>query len=924
VKPGNPFFIFMHHQLTFFLQPFKKFGLACLVAGTASAFFYSCKTSPATSPAAATQVSPAPALPDPGPAPEENRFVKNVLSEDLNEPMELAVAPDGRVFFIERAGKFYVYEPGSRKTRLLHQFPIPAIALKISTDGLLGVTLDPDFQHNNFIYFFYTSQQGEAFRNNLSRFRVGPDNTLDLASEKVLLYTPIYMKGRSHGGGSMAWDKHKNLYISIGDDVLPTQSKGFAPIDERPGREHFDAQSTSANTNDLRGKILRIHPQADGSYTIPQGNLFAPGTPKTRPEIYVMGLRQPYRISVDTATSILYWGEVGPDAGTDGELGSRGYDEFNQAKKAGNFGWPYFIGDSQPYRDFDFATNTIGELFNAQAPVNNSVNNTGLTTLPPAQKAMIWYPYAESPVFPALGKGGRTAMGGPVYHYNPDLKSDQKLPRYYDKALFIYEWMRGWVFAVRLDAQQNYVGMERFMPQTGKFIRPMDMEIGPEGALYVLEYGSVYNADNDDARLVRVDFNAGNRAPVARISVPDSVGTAPLTLRFNSQKSYDFDAGDKLSYEWTFEGQQLGSREANPEYTFAKNGIYQVLLKVSDPAGTSGVDTVEIKVGNTRPQVAITSAANKSFFFPGQASFPYAVQVKDKEDTAIDAKRLKVQLSYVPQADAAQAQASHPDNPDIVPLGKTLMDDSDCKACHTLSKKAIGPPLLAVAKKYSGDKNAVARLANKVITGGGGVWGPDAMNAHPQLSREEATEIIKYVLSLATQQAQVSLPRTGAAPLRQHNPADGKGQYLLTAAYTDKGGAITPLTSRTLLRLRPAKQQAETAELTHHVSKKGDWMELSDKQSYFGLRQVDLTGLKQLIYRYAAKQDAALELRIGSPIGQVIGRLALPATGSTARFAELHVPLQNPGGRHDLYFVAANPESVPEPICRLDWVEFGR
>jgi cytochrome c len=340
---------------------------------------------------------------------------------------------------------------------------------------------------------------------------------------------------------------------------------------------------------------------------------------------------------------------------------------------------------------------------------------------------------------------------------------------------------------------------------------------------------------------------------------------------------------------------------------------------VTDPAGKSGLDTVEIKVGNTRPQVAITSAANTSFFFPGQASFPYAVQVKDKEDGVIDPRRVQVQLSYVPQA---EPQAGHPDNPDAVSVGKTLLEGSDCKACHQLSKKAIGPAFLDISKKYRGDQSAPARLASKVITGGGGVWGPDAMNAHPQLSKEEATSIVQYVLGLATQQGRLSLPRAGSAPLQQHTAAEAQGHYLLAAAYTDRGGALTPLTTRSALYLRPARQQAEEAELTHHVSKKGIWMELSDKQAWFGLQRIDLKNLKQLRYRYASKADAALELRLDSPTGPVIGRLPLPATGGTAKYAEASAPLQHTGGRHDLYFVAANPESVPEPICRLDWIEF--
>ena len=129
--------------------------------------------------------------------------------------------------------------------------------------------------------------------------------------------------------------------------------RSYGPMDNRPGFEQFDARRSSSNTNDLRGKVLRIKVDEQGNYTIPEGNLFPPGTPKTRPEIYTMGTRNSYRISVDKKTNYLYWGDVGPDAQEDNlaERGPRGYDEMNQAKKAGYFGWPLFIGNNYPYRD---------------------------------------------------------------------------------------------------------------------------------------------------------------------------------------------------------------------------------------------------------------------------------------------------------------------------------------------------------------------------------------------------------------------------------------------------------------------------------------------------------------------------------------------------------------------------------------------
>ena len=862
--------------------------------------------------------------------PEENRFTKTVLSNDLNEPMELAVAPDGRVFFVERHGKFYMYDPVQKKTRLLHDFPVKAVEKYLN--GLLGMTIDPNFSQNHYLYFFYTIQDGEQTKQRIARFVMNDDNTLDVASEKPIIEFPIDLEVSAHTGGSMTWDTHGNLFISTGDNTVPFESSGFAPIDQRPGRHTFDAERSAGNPNDLRGKILRIHVEKDGpgggpAYTIPEGNLFPKGTPGTRPEIYVMGCRNPYRISVDPVTSILYWGEIGPDSGTDGEQGPRGYDEFNQAKKAGNYGWPFFVGDSKPYYHYDFATKAVGELYNPQAPVNNSPNNTGAKTLPPVNKAMVWYPYNKSDEFPQLGVGGRCAMGGPVYHYDAASTSKTKIPAYYDKALFMYDWMRNWVFAVRMDDQQNYVGMERFMPERGDFRRPVDMEIGPEGSIYMLEYGSVYGIDNVDARLVRLDFNPGNRAPVAKLTANDTIGLAPLTVAFGND-SYDYDKADRLRYEWRFEGNAVASTEAKTAYTFRKNGIYKARLTVTDPSGKSSTDTLTLKVGNTMPRVAISTTDNSTFFFPNQAPLHYAVVVADKEDKVIDKKKVNVAMTYIPKVADSDQQLGHQPISASFNLGKNLIAGSDCKACHQVDAKSVGPSFTEISKKYRDDKTATAKLANKIIIGGGGVWGEHAMSAHPQLSREETTEMVKYIFSLGVKPADNHLPQQGSVVLKDHIGNDQSSRYILTASYTDKGsvGSKQPtlsLTQQDALILRPTKVLATEADELHDMAKQGRRLGNIQDQSWFMLKGIDLKGIDQLTFHYASKdQDATIEVHTDSPTGPVISQVKTTPTGDGRKYADVTSSLKTPVGKHDLYFVCTKPGG--KNLLSLEWVLFGQ
>jgi cytochrome c len=431
------------------------------------------------------------------------------VDDYLKDPMELSVAKDGRVFYVLRNGTVRVWNPGTKASSDLAKLTV----FEGLEDGLLGIALDPNFLRNNWIYLFYATPETtkdsngkKAGENRVSRFTLNGDK-LDLASEKPIIRINTQREECCHSGGSVNFDADGNLYASAGDNTNPFASDGYDPIDERPGRSPWDAQKSAANPNDLRGKVLRVHPEADGSVTIPKGNLFPAGTPGTRPEIYAMGCRNPFRISIDQKNGYLYWGEVGPDAGTaNPQRGPAGFDEVNQARKAGFFGWPYFVADNKPYLDYNFETKESGKPFDAQHPINDSPNNTGIKELPPAQPAFIYYAGSVSARFPVVnGGGGRTAMAGPVYYFDPNLNAPHKLPAQFDHTLFIYEWSRNWIIAVHLDGDNHIAKMERFCDKM-TFKRPMDMELGPDGCLYMIEYGTAWS-NNLDSQLIRIEYS---------------------------------------------------------------------------------------------------------------------------------------------------------------------------------------------------------------------------------------------------------------------------------------------------------------------------------------------------------------------------------------------------------------------------------
>ncbi|WP_419249374.1 PQQ-dependent sugar dehydrogenase [Streptomyces canus] len=567
---------------------------------------------------------------------------------EVGEPMSLAVLPDRSVLHTSRDGELRITDAAGT-TRLAGKLDV----YSHDEEGLQGVGVDPQFTTNRFIYLYYApplnTPAGDAPEtgtaadfapfdgvNRLSRFVLKTDGTLDAASETKVIDIPATRGICCHVGGDIDFDAAGNLYLSTGDDSNPFQSDGFTPIDERANRNPaFDAQRTAGNTNDLRGKILRIKVNADGSYAIPDGNLFAPGTDKTRPEIYAMGFRNPFRFSVDKQTGIVYVGDYGPDAGAaDPARGPAGQVEFARVTGPGNFGWPYCTGDNDAYVDYDFATGISGASFDCAAPKNNSPHNTGLTDLPPAQAA--WIPYDNGSV-PEFGTGSESPMGGPVYHYDPALDSPVKFPEAYDGDFFAGEFGRRWIKRITSD-DNGTVQSINDIPWTGTQV--MDMAFGPDGALYVLDYGVSWFGGDENSALYRIENATDGHSPVAQASADRTSGQAPLRVRFSSEGTSDQD-GDALTYSWNF-GDGATSTAANPAHTYKKNGTYTATLTAKDTSGRTGSASVQIVVGNTAPKVTLELPQDGQLFSFGDA-IPFKVRVSDPEDgRSIDCTKVKV------------------------------------------------------------------------------------------------------------------------------------------------------------------------------------------------------------------------------------------------------------------------------------------
>jgi len=837
--------------------------------------------------------------------------------------MQLEVLSDGGLLFIERAGSVHYRDAETEATQTLGRVPV-AMHGEV---GLLGLAADRDIESNSWIYLFFCPEESpDSMR--LSRFTLTADETtgsitgIDLGSEVILLEYAIDARAAIHMGGGLACDADGLLYLGTGDNCPPIPE---LPVDQRPGQTLADAFATSGNSNDLRGKILRIRPEPDGSISIPEGNLFPNGL-GGRPEIYCMGCRNPFRLSVDEATSDVWWGEVGPNIQPELGIGPNGYDEVHRAQAAGNFGWPHCVGPNEAYRSFDFATRQPGDLFPLDPPRNDSPNNTGSAVLPPPVPAVIWYPSGVSDRFPVLGSGGRSAMAGPVYRSATWSDSPLRLHDRFDGRLFFFDWTRNWIMTAVLDQAGEVVAIEPFMPEMA-FRKPIDLKIGPEGGLYVAEYGDTWGG-NTDATISRIVYRRGNRPPRVRLELSATAGREPLEVRCDASGSFDPDEGDSLVFHWLVNGQPVAEKRGSRfVVTFPQPGRQQVEVVAVDSAGLSAHAIADVVVGNARPEVAFYEPEHGSFVEPGQ-TVRYRLDVSDAEDGSIEAGSIaagRVLLSREerlrrPRQDGLAAVGETAEDP--LHPGLALMRKTTCFSCHSANVASAGPPYAAVGRRYAGSPEAAELLAAKIVAGGAGVWGSKPMPPHPQHTIEEARLMAGWVLSLAQDASAAPVPgEHGFFRVASSRPADprqpGPGVLVMTAEYTDTGAETVPDEpplrgeARCVLHFRdkPAvgcdrRGGAERVEVFEREAgpvmrlSEGDWIAFDD---------IRLDDIGQVVWRLAASScRGELSLRLDAVDGREIARVAVDAENDFVGDAyQTRVALLEPvAGLHDLYVVA--------------------
>jgi glucose/arabinose dehydrogenase len=235
-------------------------------------------------------------------------FHLGVLAAGLAAPTAMEVAPDGRVFVAEQGGTLRVIDNGVLQ-------PTPFVTLPVDPTGergLVGVTVDPNYLVNHFVYVYYTTAAAPV-HNRVSRFTASGDVAVPGSEVDLLDLEPL--GATNHNGGGLHFGLDGKLYIGVGENANPGNAQTLA--------------------NRL-GKLLRINP--DGS--IPADNPFVGVAAGVNQAIWALGLRNPFTFAVQPGSGRIFINDVGQNTWEEIDLGVPG----------ANYGWPITEGPTSDPR----------------------------------------------------------------------------------------------------------------------------------------------------------------------------------------------------------------------------------------------------------------------------------------------------------------------------------------------------------------------------------------------------------------------------------------------------------------------------------------------------------------------------------------------------------------------------------------------
>nr|WP_269149153.1 PQQ-dependent sugar dehydrogenase [Corallococcus macrosporus] len=233
---------------------------------------------------------------------QDSNFADSVFVSGLQGPTTMTFAPDGRLFISEKNGSLRIVQNGQ-----LLATPFMTLAVDTGNErGLMGVAFDPNFEHNHYLYVYYTSIDG-SIHNRLSRFTAN-GNVVVPGSELVLADFPT-LDAANHNGGAVRFGLDGKLYVSVGENAVSSNSQSL--------------------TTPL-GKLLRFNP--DGS--IPTDNPFYATATGLAKATWAMGLRNPFTFDIQPGTGLMFINDVGEG----------GWEEINRGQAGANYGWPMTEG----------------------------------------------------------------------------------------------------------------------------------------------------------------------------------------------------------------------------------------------------------------------------------------------------------------------------------------------------------------------------------------------------------------------------------------------------------------------------------------------------------------------------------------------------------------------------------------------------